>query len=229
MIVALASFVQLAAECAPAVHPTTLLSLVSAESGFRPYAINDNSTARRSFPESAAVATALARGLVARGHSIDMGLAQINSRTAPHLGLSIADAFDPCRNLAAAARLMSATYRHTAAFSSTQQQALGAMLSVYNTGNSVRGYRNGYVSRVYLAAARFGAVAVVPAIDGSSASPVVEPQQQTVNAPKPSTTAALTVPVAASRAKPWSVFDAGQNEVMVFELQQLKPKGRIDE
>lgn len=207
-------------------HPATLLSLVATESGFRPNAINDNTTGRRFFPQSPAAGISLARTLAARGHNIDMGLAQINSRTAPRLGLSIADAFDPCRNLAAAARLMSATYSHTAAIFPTQQQALGAMLSMYNTGNSVRGYRNGYVGRVYLAAARLGASATVPAIDVSSAPPVPE-RLQAVTGSTPSTAASADSGPPAPPIKPWSVFDAGQNEVMVFDSSQLKPKGNF--
>src|SRR3990167_7991228 len=99
------------AQCAPAVAPETLLSVVQVESRFDPLAIGVNGKPRVSV--SAATpkeAAAKASALIAAGRSIDLGLAQINSKNLGWLGLSVEAAFDPCRNLAAAARVLQAGY-----------------------------------------------------------------------------------------------------------------------
>ena len=86
------------------------------------------------------------------GHSVDLGLMQINSANLARLGLSIADAFDACRSIKAGAQMLEADYR----------AAMRDALSRYNTGDPVRGIVNGYVARVE-ASAR----AVVPSISAS--------------------------------------------------------------
>lgn len=48
----------------------------------------------------------MARCLVAARHWVDLGPWQTSSRNLPVLGLDVADAFEPCRAVAAAARLI---------------------------------------------------------------------------------------------------------------------------
>ena len=79
MIVALASFVQLAGQCAPSVHVDTLAAVARAESRFETNAINDNSARRHYAPPDRAAASAIAVRLIGLGHSVDLGLMQINS------------------------------------------------------------------------------------------------------------------------------------------------------
>src|SRR3954454_11107523 len=55
---------------------------------------------------SKAEAIQLASELVIAGHRVRVGLAGIDTRDLDKLGVSIADAFDPCRNLNAAVRLI---------------------------------------------------------------------------------------------------------------------------
>ena len=69
------------------------------------------------------------------------------------------DAFDPCRNLAASARVLSSNYLSVAQSSPTTEAAIATAMSMYNTGSRSRGFGNGYVSRVYASAS-----IVVPAI-----------------------------------------------------------------
>jgi soluble lytic murein transglycosylase-like protein len=52
---------------------------------------------------TAAEATAKARALLAQGRSIDLGLMQLNARFLPD-NITIADTFEPCRNVAAGSR-----------------------------------------------------------------------------------------------------------------------------
>jgi type IV secretion system protein VirB1 len=149
----------LAAQCAPAVAPETLLSVVQVESRFDPLAIGVNGEPRVAIsaatPQEAA---AKASALITAGRSVDLGLAQINSKNLGWLGLGVEAAFDPCRNLAAAARVLQAGY-DTDGGAGDDQAALRRSLSRYNTGDNQRGFDNGYVAKVVRAAAQ-----IVPAI-----------------------------------------------------------------
>lgn len=139
----------LAAQCAPGVAPSTLLAVARAESALDPFAIGVNGPgARRGRARSAAEAVTMARGLLRAGRDIDLGLAQINVRNLARLGLSLEAAFDPCRNLAAGARVLRDGYERGAARHGPGQPALRVALSYYNTGHAERGFANGYVARV---------------------------------------------------------------------------------
>lgn len=159
MIVALAAFLNLATACAPAVAVETLAAVAQHESRFDDTAIHDNTAKRAYAPLTREEALALATQLiVAQHHSVDLGLMQINSETLASLGLSISDAFDDCRNVAAGARVLAEAYTPPPPGSDTQPRLLQA-LSRYNTGNPERGFTNGYVAQVQNAAE-----VVVPAI-----------------------------------------------------------------
>ena len=160
MILELTAVLTLAQRCAPSVAPETMLSVVQVESRFNPLAINVNGAADPRPARSAAEAIRTAEALIRQGRSVDLGLAQINSKNLAWLGITVSDAFDPCRNLAAAARVLEARYL-SAARSAPQQQALRMAFSAYNTGDHGRGFVNGYVAKVEAAAGQ-----VVPAIGG---------------------------------------------------------------
>ncbi|HYH36780.1 MAG TPA: lytic transglycosylase domain-containing protein [Azospirillum sp.] len=157
MILPLALFAQLAAHCGPVVHVETLAAVARTESGFNVLAIGDNTAGAAYAPATPAEAIATANALLARGHSLDLGLMQINSATLGRLGMTVADAFDPCRSIAGGARVLSDGYRP--APGEDAQRALARALSRYNTGSPVRGLANGYVTKVQASAAQ-----VVPAI-----------------------------------------------------------------
>ncbi|MBY0336545.1 MAG: lytic transglycosylase domain-containing protein [Acetobacteraceae bacterium] len=176
----LAAFAALAAACAPSVHVDTLAAVARAESGLHPFAIGDN-TGRRSFrPASAAEAAALARALLREGRSLDLGLMQVNSANLSRLGMTVDDAFDPCRSLAAAERVLRDGWRAPPPGEDAQAALLRA-LSHYNTGHPERGFRNGYVARVQAAAdavvpaLRLRGQAVPPAADGQAERGVPAP------------------------------------------------------
>lgn len=63
------------------------------------------------------------------------------------LGLTWETVFDPCTNIAALGRVLSENYRAVAE-GRDPQAALRLALSLYNTGNTSRGFRNGYVAKV---------------------------------------------------------------------------------
>ena len=161
MILELAAFATLAATCAPSVAPETLAAIARTESGFNAHAINLNGSGGGTQPvgsreEAIALATEL---IVVRGRSVDLGLMQVNSTNLGRLGLSITDAFEPCRSLEAGARVLAEGYTAAAHGEADPQRALRVALSRYNTGHPERGFANGYVGRVEASAER-----VVPAI-----------------------------------------------------------------
>lgn len=155
MILDLAMAMSLAAQCAPGVAPQTLLPIVQVESGFDSLAIGVNRRGGHvARPTSAEAAASTARALLASGANLDLGLAQINSRNLDRLGLSLEEAFEPCRNLAAGARLLGEAYRTTRRTTADPQMALRGAISIYNTGDRQAGHRNGYVAKVEQAARR---------------------------------------------------------------------------
>lgn len=153
MLLSLSATLSLAATCAPQVAPQILAAIVQVESGFNPLALGINGAPQmRRRPGSRAEAVNMARTLIAAGRSVDLGLAQLNSRNLHRLGLTVDEAFDPCRNVAAAGRLLSSNYAAERSRHPNAQTALRAALSRYNTGHATRGLTNGYVARVTAAA-----------------------------------------------------------------------------
>lgn len=154
MILQLASVVALAQQCAPSVAPETLVSVVHTESKFDTLAIGVNARGvRAEVPATPAAAARIARSLIAKGYNIDLGLGQINSANLRWLALSVEDTFDPCRNLAAAARVLSSNFLDVARTQGSSDRAISIALSMYNTGSQARGFGNGYVARVYASSA----------------------------------------------------------------------------
>jgi type IV secretion system protein VirB1 len=149
----LPTFMALAAACAPQIAPQTLLALARVESGLDPLAIGVNGAGGRALrPADRNAATAQATALIGAGRNIDLGLAQINSRNLGKLGLSVAEAFDPCLNLSASARVLQTSYRLAAPLAGAEQARLRMALSFYNTGGATRGLANGFVAKVVAAA-----------------------------------------------------------------------------
>jgi type IV secretion system protein VirB1 len=165
MALSLAAALALAAQCAPTVAPETLLSVVQVESRFEPLAIGVNGLPRVILaPTSVDDAVARAGELIAAGRSLDLGLAQINSKNLAWLGLSLREVFEPCANLQAAARVLQEGYGRSDPDRVGQQAALRTTLSYYNTGHPSRGVGNGYVGKVEAAAGR-----IVPALSSGNA------------------------------------------------------------
>ena len=100
-------------------------------------------------PHAASVAEAvrIAEGYIARGFSVDVGLMQVNSRNLPALGYTVEQALDPCTNIAAGGRILTANYAEAVRRLGEGQPALLAALSAYNTGDYSAGFRNGYVAK----------------------------------------------------------------------------------
>jgi type IV secretion system protein VirB1 len=147
--------------CAPTVDPVTMAAVVKQESGGQPWVVNNNTTRKSMAFTSKASAVAAAMAAVGRGESVDMGLAQINNKNLPALGLTVQQVFDPCTNIEAGAKILAAGY--------SRAGSLGGALSMYNTGRSDSKIGATYAQKV------FGQAGVqVPAIPGGQLAKLPE-------------------------------------------------------
>lgn len=147
----LETFMDLARRCGPSVAAPTLAAVAKTESGFETLALNDNTIGKPQSYSTLEEAVSSAERLVARGDSVDLGLMQINSGNLGKLGLTVRDAFDPCKSIAGGASILTRNFLD-AKGAPTEQVALRDAISAYNTGNRTGGYRNGYVGKVERAA-----------------------------------------------------------------------------
>ena len=184
MILAFPALLALAHQCAPGIAPEAILSIVTVESRLDPLAINVNHVGRLR-AGSTDEAITIARRWIDAGYSVDIGIAQINSRNLGWTGLSVASAFEPCANLAAAERILELSYAR-ASREASGLDAISRTFSLYNSGTTTGGFRNSYVARVWRAAED-----VVPLIrsassgDDATLAAAVE-QQATAAPPAPS-------------------------------------------
>jgi type IV secretion system protein VirB1 len=121
--------------CAPGVSARTMAAVVSVESSGWPLTIHDNTTAESFTYRDRAHAEAAATKLIAAGHNLDLGLAQINLSNLAPLGLGVHEVFDPCANLRAGATILRGAYSAAVARFGPGQIALRHALSAYNSGS----------------------------------------------------------------------------------------------
>ena len=147
----------IALHCAPAADPRMLVGIARLESGIETMTLRDNTSGE---VLHGAGVIEIARRLIAAGHSVDLGAWQINSRNLSLLGLGVADAFEPCKAAATAARLIQ-------------------LFSRYNTGSPSRGIANGYAGAV------FAAIHAVKAASPAMPSAMAAVAQPPIPAPDP--------------------------------------------
>ena len=149
MLVALV-LAHLLRECAPNVDARTMTAVVRVESGGNVLALHDNSLRRSFAPVDAREAIAWAQQLIGLGHSVDIGLSQINSANLPSLGIGVAAAFDPCTNLRAGAGILGGDYASASRRFGPGQFALRRALAAYNSGSFFAS--GGYINLILAAA-----------------------------------------------------------------------------
>ena len=139
-------FIQL---CAPPEHATMMQKIIAAESGGNSLAIHDNKTGKSYFPDNLSEALAIASKLMAdKNASIDLGLAQINSRNLPRFNASLADAFDPCSSIKMGSMIYAEGLKNAVSAGLSGDAAIRAALSQYNTGRLNSTVGAAYASRV---------------------------------------------------------------------------------
>jgi len=161
-------------QCGPAVAPSTTQAIIQVESGGDPLAIGDNSLGKSFAPRTKSEAVSLAKELISQGHSVDLGLMQINSQHLAPMGLSLDDAFDPCRNVRTGTAILSGFYRQYA--NKDPSLTLYNALSAYNTGQAWKGAD--YVNRILAAAGVNYRVLFVPVEDTPALSSTPAPKKK---------------------------------------------------
>ena len=164
-----AEFVALAARCAPGAPPDTLLAIARTESDLNANAVSINhpiDAARRAGysdgqlvltrqPKDRREAVSWLRWFGFHRYTVSIGLMQVNSEMAELFHLKPEQLFEPCTNIRVGAAILISVYTDLARVMGEGYSALDAALSYYNSGNSITGFRNGYISRVYAHAPRW--------------------------------------------------------------------------
>jgi type IV secretion system protein VirB1 len=87
-------------------------------------------------------------------YEVSIGLMQVNVETARQFHLKPEQLLDSCTNLGVGAAILVRLYTESAREIGEGFDALDVALSLYNTGDSAMGFRNGYVANVYAHADR---------------------------------------------------------------------------
>ncbi len=169
-MIASATFLSLALQCAPDVHPDTLHALVRTESSFNPWAIGVVDKPLGKQPTSRDKAISEVNSLVKRGANFSIGLAQINKQ---HFDVkAVEDVFEPCTNLRMGARILKNCYIQALnEGESDQQTALHKAFSCYNSGNFKRGFKVDYGGSSYVQRVVQNSNVKVPAIEKEQSEP----------------------------------------------------------
>lgn len=135
--------------CNIIIAPSIAHGIIDVESKGDPYAINVNAP-NFAITKHAdkAEAVAYAENLIRLGFSIDMGLAQINSKNLESLNLTVSEVFEPCNNLTAMQKVFLRGYDMRGDKGMSAKEKKVAALSRYNTGDKAKGVANGYVDKI---------------------------------------------------------------------------------
>ena len=94
-------------------------------------------------------AVLVANKVIEEGYTVDVGMMGINSRNVERFGLTIKEAFDPCTNINIGEQILHENISLALSNGYEGNEAIKAALSMYNTGSLKRGFRNGYVDKVW--------------------------------------------------------------------------------
>jgi type IV secretion system protein VirB1 len=157
-----AEFVSLAGRCAPGAPADTLLAIARTESGLFTNAISinrPNAAARRAGysgqlvltkqPKDRMEATYWLHWFLLRRYTVSIGIMQVNSEMASRFHVKPEQLLEPCTNLGVGAAILISVYTSLAREMGEGFSALDVALSFYNSGNSITGFRNGYIENVY--------------------------------------------------------------------------------
>jgi type IV secretion system protein VirB1 len=198
-----------------AVSEQVMQHVVRVESSYNPYAIGVVGGHLVRQPKNLPEALATVQMLESRGYNFSLGLAQVNRYNLKKYGLnSYENAFEICPNLQAGSKILAECYgRH---------RDWGKSFSCYYSGNSVTGFRHGYVQKIYASMRQD-----VPgtSVDGQ-ASPievVSKPSRKVVGVTRHPVYAASAKPIMQQRIEPALPAPAMQPSVAALAGQPPAP------
>ena len=156
-----------------AVSMDVMKHVVRVESAYNPYAIGVVGGHLVRQPKNLPEALATVRMLETRGYNFSLGLAQVNRYNLNKYGLnSYQKAFEVCPNLKAGSEILAECYRRLGG-------DWGKSFSCYYSGNSITGFRHGYVQKIYSSMRKAYAPEQLP--DAAAVIPVVgQPSRRVV-------------------------------------------------
>ncbi|QQD71946.1 transglycosylase SLT domain-containing protein [Acidithiobacillus ferrivorans] len=122
-----------------------MAAIVRVESGGDPLAMWDNTARRGYHPHALRQALAILRRLMAAGHQVDVGIAQVDTENFREYGLTPTTALNACANLHAGAEILQAAWNTARReYPGNPQRALFHAFEIYNSGAPIgdRGYAN---------------------------------------------------------------------------------------
>ena len=211
------AFIELAHRCAPQVEIDQLAAVVQVQSGFNPFSIRVGWPGVLSpAPKNKGEAISAAVEAIDDAKPVRLGLAGLEARQLGRLGLSIGEAFDPCRNLEGVA----------VAFATGETEAMTAGLSgsprhrfvfghVFLGGERDRAAADGFATRVE--AARVEQAPTLAALVISFEQKAVLPIKLAAKATRPP---ALPVASPLPAVPSWDVYGSARGAgVLVFSKQ----------
>jgi type IV secretion system protein VirB1 len=183
-----------------AVPMEVMQHVVRVESSYNPFAIGVVGGHLVRQPKNLPEALATVKMLETKGYNFSLGLAQVNRYNLSKYGLdSYQKAFEVCPNLKAGSEILAECYHRL-------NGDWGKSFSCYYSGNSVTGFRHGYVQKIYssmrksyVPAQEVIADAAIPVI-GRSSRRVVEVKRHPAYAASGSVDSASRSSVTQSRA-----------------------------
>ncbi|WP_322074790.1 lytic transglycosylase domain-containing protein [Burkholderia cepacia] len=173
--IAATDFATVAQTCAPGVHPRLMGRIGAIESGGNPFAIGVVGGRLERQPTNRAEALATVDALNAAGWNYSVGLVQVNRYNFSRYATSAADLFDPCRNLATGAAILTDCYDRAVPSAASADGAVRAALSCYYSGTFTggRAYARKVSAAVPLAASPVVASVSTSASSSSTVTPVM--------------------------------------------------------
>jgi type IV secretion system protein VirB1 len=147
-MILLSGFLTLCSTCGPDVHPATTRAIIAVESSGNPLAIYDNVGKTSYKPANKEEAVRIATKLIGQGHSVDVGLMQINSQHLRTKDLNLTMLFEPCYNIKTGTKILSDAYEVYRRNNPQEPDDIILLkaLSSYNTGTPYRGKE--YVNKI---------------------------------------------------------------------------------
>lgn len=175
----------LLSSCAPKIAPDTMSAIIEVESGNNELSLHDNTTRKSYEPRDYRRALAIAQGLIARGDSVDVGLAQINSGNFAGYRTNAAQMLFACQNLIVAAQILSGAYTTAQAAYPEPSVALYRALGAYNTGSIHAG--DAYAAKV-VAAASVPSISIIAGPLATQSAKTAVPRRSPSPQPSPTPT-----------------------------------------